>query len=428
MPKRCYRLSIILSGALNLDISHSVSLYLEINADFLFTSFTWLRSWLWAGEDDVPPKRQLDDGETNQFRKKKIRVAVNDVEVALARLKEVTSTVNLHQSDIISKGPLSEEGENVKNTLVALTRTLKYTDASEPEKEAEKVQTVDQLQTSVEAESDERQTPDHPSTLESEDIFSRSSAEISYEQSPSTRDLNDSKQDTVETEELFYERHVSPQLGYSTTHENDMSQIPNDRSEDEEIGSDKSNDQNNGEIEIDPKKGTAGERGLIVRTALRKRATRVPVTSYVVPISSPPGPPPGGFPVQSHTSTSTSPHNNGSPDSVLANLTKSTFHDNISHVRPFAVERFPEFVTPRSPARQSRLEHRRTINRRLCDDISTSEEPIYLPRLKTTSSHGSDIPALSDSVICTNEQEAKVWDAKILKSDRWGVYLSRNSS
>ena len=142
-------------------------------------------------------------------------------------------------------------------------------------------------------------------------------------------------------------------------------------------------------------------------------------------------------PEQSHDSPVTTPEDNQSMKCTARSNSLDPF-DNVPHVRPFAIERHSPFVTPRSPGRQARLEQmetRRILRNHFAEMSSRSEEPIYLPQLKTgtpqeTSKLGSKESSQKNNtdseVLHERDEEVRVWDARILHSDGWIVYLTRD--
>ena len=62
--------------------------------ELLFTTSDWISGWFRSNTKETSQKRHLED-DAEQSRKKRLSVAVNEVESALSRLREVAATVSI---------------------------------------------------------------------------------------------------------------------------------------------------------------------------------------------------------------------------------------------------------------------------------------------------------------------------------------------
>jgi len=88
----------------------------------------------------------------------------------------------------------------------------------------------------------------------------------------------------------------------------------------------------------------------------------------------------------------------------------------------FAAELFPENITPRSPARQARLESQNRVKRLLHDYnfASTTDKEIYVPNLTQTKPEEFTATTKQPS-----DEGTKVWDVRVIELDEKTVRLVR---
>jgi len=434
----------------------------------------WIRNWFNGGPTDKTPKRLIEDEDANKSRKKRLSVAVNEVEAALSRLREVTSTVNVNGGETTT-GDVSETGEV---TELALSPYLQLGTQTAVEELKEVGGTFLETPVLVKEES--------PKIILYSGASEKDLLEFSDEQDiwwSLDEDLNDGGSFS-EIDEEYQQRIASVELGSWSVVESEKEQ--SGRNADDKTGSHEDED-----IEIRLNGSVSPDIRQLICTSVDKTSAKPALTAYVFPLSPmhrPSSPAISFCPTNSPLSSlkipslslsptpnlSTSPNDFQSPPKREVSPPKT----DIPHVRPFAIERCDiSYVTPRSPARQARLERnkrfirrpltpfeqmqqrrlerdgraerQRRLERLLRSDFDlereSSEESIYTPRFKATSSHeSSDWGSVQRDSIEQREkvqehtaehdneeeqrpeEEFKVWDAKIVNSDCWGVYLTRD--
>ena len=77
----------------------------------IFTTSEWISGWFRSNAKEISQKRRLED-DAEQSRKKRLSVAVNEVESALSRLREVAATVSISPKMALAPSATELPSEN----------------------------------------------------------------------------------------------------------------------------------------------------------------------------------------------------------------------------------------------------------------------------------------------------------------------------
>ena len=412
-------------------------LYLT-DRDLLHTASSWIKALFTTSPKTTSTKRPLEDEDAGQSRKKRLSVAVSELEAALSRLREVTANIPTARGDSVADSIGHQVTENMERAVVLYTG---------PEETASREKSMGD-----------------GSVVKEESLEYDPELGLTYpaDSEPSSDDAENAVTDQGETEP------TSDDINFGDFQSQDFSDWSEFNSGDEnEMISDTDDWSQEGSVHDTSSPQKEDEEGQTTSELLIELSPSPPLAAFVFPPSPchRPCPPFGDYsailPSCSPSSDLVIPRISLSPDhshvtscSTSAsklpdlNFTKKSQGNNgetitdsaeeRTPVRPvFPIEKIHSFVTPRSPARQSRLEQQSRLKQlifdyRLEELTSTPESPIYLPQLKSTSPDehntlSSTRTPSSSSDESQDQEEVKIWDAKILKSDCWGVYLTRDA-
>src|SRR5579862_6008509 len=79
--------------------------------DLIFTTSEWISGWFRSNAKEISQKRRLED-DAEQSRKKRLSVAVNEVESALSRLREVAATASISPRMALAPSAIEQPNEN----------------------------------------------------------------------------------------------------------------------------------------------------------------------------------------------------------------------------------------------------------------------------------------------------------------------------
>lgn len=407
-------------------------LYLT-DRDLLHAASSWIKALFTTTPKTTSSKRPLEDENAGKSRKKRLSVAVSEVEAALSRLREVTANIPISTGESVAESIEPEVTETMERAVVLYTGPEETTSREKSMEDGtvvkeESLEYDPQIDLTYPADSEislndsERASTDQGETQSNSDNTDFGGFQSLDFLDWGEFDSGDENEMIPDTDDAF---DWSQESSHGT---------PSPQDDDEER-------QPTSDLLIEPSPSPPLAAFVFPPSPCYRPYPPFGDYSPIFPSSSPSSdlfiPRISLSPDQSHvTSRSTSPSKlpdlNFTKKSEGNNGAKIT--DSVEESTPvrsvFPIEKLHSFVTPRSPARQSRLEQRSKLKRlihdyHLAELTSAPESPIYLPQLKSTSPDEHDTLSStstpsSSSDESQDQEEVKVWDAKILKSDSWG--------